>query len=74
MRAVLTKALIWAVVLLAWAGVVLGAGFERRDVTFPSQGLRCAAWHYVPAGLNPGERRPAMTQVPASSLANPFMK
>jgi fermentation-respiration switch protein FrsA (DUF1100 family) len=34
--------------------------FDRRDVTFESEGLRCAAWYYVPSGLAPGERRPAI--------------
>jgi dienelactone hydrolase len=33
---------------------------ERRDVGFTSQGLRCTAWQYLPAGLAPGERRPAI--------------
>lgn len=36
------------------------AAFERRDVRFPSQGLTCAAWYYVPASLKPGERRPVI--------------
>jgi fermentation-respiration switch protein FrsA (DUF1100 family) len=32
----------------------------RRDVTFLSQGLKCAGWLYVPDGLGKGERRPAI--------------
>lgn len=36
------------------------ADFERRDVTFTSQGSKCAAWYYVPAGMTPEERRPAI--------------
>ena len=55
-----TLILLFSFTLLIWAGLVQAAGFERRDVTFPSQGLTCAAWHYVPAGLKPGERRPAI--------------
>jgi fermentation-respiration switch protein FrsA (DUF1100 family) len=46
--------------LLAWAGLVQAAGYERRDVTFPSQGLDCAAWYYVPTGLKTGELRPVI--------------
>ena len=30
------------------------------DPTFPSQGLSCAAWYYVPAGLKAGETRPVV--------------
>jgi uncharacterized protein len=36
------------------------AGFDRRDVTFTSQGLKCAGWYYVPTGLKQGEKRPAV--------------
>jgi fermentation-respiration switch protein FrsA (DUF1100 family) len=32
----------------------------RRDVTFLSQGLKCAGWLYVPDDLRSGERRPAI--------------
>jgi len=46
--------------LLAWAGLVQATSYERRDVTFPSQGLTCAAWYYVPTGLKSGESRPAI--------------
>jgi fermentation-respiration switch protein FrsA (DUF1100 family) len=34
--------------------------FQRRNVRFPSEGLSCAAWYYVPEGLSAGERRPAI--------------
>ncbi len=37
-----------------------GAEFERRDVTFDSHGLKCAGWYYVPKGLKPDEKRPAV--------------
>ena len=32
----------------------------RQDVTFPSQGLNCAGWLYVPDDLQDGEKRPAI--------------
>lgn len=32
----------------------------KRDVTFPSQGLNCAGWLYVPDDLEDGEQRPAI--------------
>jgi fermentation-respiration switch protein FrsA (DUF1100 family) len=60
MRAIPTKTCVWALALLVCAGLVQATGFERRDVTFPSQGLTCAAWYYVPAGLKPGETRPVI--------------
>lgn len=57
---------VWAMVVAVVATVILGTTpvlaqkYERRDVTFKSQGLDCAAWYYVPAGLKPGEKRPAI--------------
>ncbi len=36
------------------------AGFDRRDISFKSQGLKCAGWYYVPKDLKPGEKRPAI--------------
>ena len=36
------------------------AEFERRDVTFKSQGLNCAGWYYVPQDATPGEKHPAI--------------
>ncbi len=32
----------------------------RQDVTFPSEGLGCAGWLYVPDDLRSGERRPVV--------------
>src|SRR5579883_1809426 len=32
----------------------------RRDVTFLSQGLRCAGWLYLPDDLSSQDRRPAI--------------
>ena len=39
---------------------VFAQSFERRDVTFVSQGLKLAAWYYVPRNMKPEERRPAI--------------
>jgi len=36
------------------------AGYEREDVQFPCQGLRCAGWYYVPDGMAAQEKRPAI--------------
>jgi poly(3-hydroxybutyrate) depolymerase len=36
------------------------AGLTRSDVTFTSEGLKCAGWLYVPDDLEAGERRPAV--------------
>ena len=52
-----------AAILLAPLVISIGAfaqSFERRDVTFVSQGLKLAAWYYVPKNLKPDERRPAI--------------
>jgi dienelactone hydrolase len=46
--------------IVVGASLVDAAGFERRDVTFVSQGVKCAAWYYVPTDLTPGVRRPAI--------------
>ena len=48
--------------------VAWGAEFERRDVTFKSQGLDCAAWYYVPKELKSGERCPAIVMAHGFSL------
>jgi fermentation-respiration switch protein FrsA (DUF1100 family) len=40
------------------------ADFERRDVTFKSQGLNCAGWYYVPKDLKPAEKRPVIVMAP----------
>lgn len=42
-------------------------GFERRDVTFQSQGQNCAAWYYVPQGFKTGEKHPAIVMAPGWS-------
>ncbi len=46
--------------LVFCAGFARAAGADRRDVSIASQGLRMAAWYYVPAGLKGGEKRPAI--------------
>ena len=46
--------------MLLTAYTATAASYERTDVTFTSQGLRCAAWYYVPIGLKSGEKRPAI--------------
>ncbi len=45
----------------------LSSQFVRRDVSFPSEGLRCAGWLYVPARLRPGEQAPAIVMANAFS-------
>lgn len=56
----------WAILLALVLTIALGTApalaqkYDRRDVTFQSQGLSCVAWYYVPAGLKTGERRPAI--------------
>ena len=39
----------------------------RDDVTFLSQGLRCAGWLYLPDDLKSGEQRPAIVMAPGFS-------
>lgn len=54
---------LWFALFIGFAWItpeVRSAGFERRDVTFLSQGLKCAAWYYVPTDMAPGEKRPAI--------------
>ena len=51
------------VILLALLSIsvfVSAQSFERRDVTFVSQGLKLAAWYYVPKNLKADEKRPAI--------------
>lgn len=47
---------------------VWSANFKRRDITFKSQGLKCAGWYYVPKGLKPDEKRPAIVMAHGYSL------
>jgi uncharacterized protein len=56
------RALQFAVALCFVFGALAAhaASYERKDVTFTSQGLKCAAWYYVPSGLKDGEKRPAI--------------
>ncbi len=45
---------------LSFASVACAQGFDRRDVSITSQGLGLAAWYYVPKGMKPEEKRPAI--------------
>jgi poly(3-hydroxybutyrate) depolymerase len=56
-----------ALLVLTSAWTAWAAGYERKDVMFTSQGLRCAAWYYVPNGLKEGEKRPAIVRPTASA-------
>ena len=46
--------------LFIFPALASAQGFERKDVTFVSQGLKLAAWYYVPNGMKPDEKRPAI--------------
>ena len=46
--------------LLGAATLASAQTHERRDTTFLSQGLRLAAWYYVPKGMKADEKRPAI--------------
>jgi len=48
------------IMAVAFQTVVCGADFERRDVTFKSQGLECAGWYYVPKDIQPAVTHPAI--------------
>lgn len=46
--------------LLALSALIHAQGFDRRDVSVTSQGLKLAAWYYTPKGLKADEKRPAI--------------
>jgi len=46
--------------MFIWPALASAQGFERKDVTFVSQGLKLAAWYYVPHGMKVDEKRPAI--------------
>lgn len=52
--------LVLFVCLAGLLGDARAGDYERRNATFRSQGVDCEAWYYVPAGLKPGEKRPAI--------------
>lgn len=54
-RAALLAVLGWFLALNASA-----QGFDRRDISFKSEGKNLAGWLYVPKGLKDGEKRPAI--------------
>jgi len=58
-RAIL-KLVAAAVLFLGTFRLGLAAGYDRQDVMFPCQGLKCAAWYYAPKGIPAGEKRPAI--------------
>ena len=47
------------IAVLLWTNS-LAADFERRDITFKSEGLRCSGWYYVTKNLKQGEKHPAI--------------
>lgn len=59
-RLVRAAAFLVAFILIVCGGLARAAGADRRDVTIASQGLKMAAWYYVPVGLKAGEKRPAI--------------
>ncbi len=42
----------------------------RQDVTFPSEGLNCAGWLYLPDDLEGDEKRPAIVMAHGFSAVN----
>jgi len=58
------KAFFWLVVAvttsLACIGTARAQDYERRDVTFVSQGLKCAAWLYLPHSQTASGKHPAI--------------
>ncbi|MEO8627178.1 MAG: alpha/beta hydrolase [Betaproteobacteria bacterium] len=52
------------ILLLACAQSSFAQGFDRRDVVFGCEGIKCAGWLYVPTGLKAGEKRPAIVMAP----------
>lgn len=52
--------LLMAMWMLGFAHVAGAQNYERRDVTFNSQGLKCAAWYYVPHAASGDKKRPAI--------------
>ena len=46
--------------LFLLGNIAFAASFERKDVTFVSEGLKCAAWYYTPTGVKADEKRPAI--------------
>jgi uncharacterized protein len=56
----LSVAALIALVLGLISALAQAQGFDRRDVTFTSEGLKLAAWYYVPKGMKGDEKRPAI--------------
>src|ERR1700758_5175816 len=56
----LRQSLVLLGILMVFGTAAQATSFERRDVSFLSQGVKCAGWYYVPSGLKDGEKRPAI--------------
>lgn len=56
----LARVLAMLTLAFALSSAVFAQGFDRRDVTFTSQGLKLAGWYYVPKGMKADEKRPAI--------------
>jgi uncharacterized protein len=57
---VIARSVATLVFLIWFTAAAQAANFERRDVTFLSQGVKCAAWYYVPSGSKESKKRPAI--------------
>ncbi len=56
----ITSLLFATTITLLCSLVFAAAPFERREVTVNSQGLKCAAFYYVPKNMKTEEKRPAI--------------
>ena len=59
-------------IVLSWGNIAVAAGFERKDITFVSEGLKCAAWYYTPSGMKAEENRPAIVMAHGWSAVKEF--
>ena len=56
----LSLRILLVILVISLAEAALAQAYERRDETFASQDLKCAAWYYVPKGVKADEKRPAI--------------
>lgn len=56
----LSLRILLVILVISLTEAALAQTYDRRDVTFASQGLKCAAWYYVPKGVKVDEKRPAI--------------
>jgi uncharacterized protein len=54
------RAVLITIALLVSFARAQAAPYERHDVTFKSQGIKCSAWYYTPKTLAANEKRPAI--------------